>query len=623
MMMDRIRGAAQHILFKILLGVIILSFILSGGFYYIAAAPTYAVKVNGDEVSLQEFNDLFQNRSYLLPDDADNEAIDTLKEEVLKSVIDKLLIEQFVKSLDVTISNDQIKMLIAQNPMFLNESGQFDTQKYEAFLNERFLTGDQLAEYIRTKELTPLILQELNNTVFTLPSEIDDYGKLFLQKRTIRTAPIDLKVFTEKQSVTDEELKQFYEENEIKYTLPEAIKLSYVMIDRTDFLNRIDANEEAVKTYYQSFLADKNFAIIQVASKADAEKILEELNAGADFATLAKERSLDIGTKASGGELGMMSVQDLPDAFAELKTQNLKEKGQLSSVIPFNEQFIVAKLVDIDDSMPEVGTPEYQSLVTQMKAEKSTDLFFEAQQKVSDILTGDSPSLDEIVKVANLTIMTTELFDRENIPEPLNFEPILVDAFNSDFIEKAGQPDAFSELITLSDDKVVVLRIDEHREKTLQKFDEIKEQVTADLKLKKSEDELNTLTAQAITDLENKKEGALNALKTEFKNQEVITADSDKPEYRQDVEYLKAIFALPLPKEGESTYQSITKQNGERVIVAFDDIEYPTPSEEEYKDFEARLNNLKARQFSESLLKKLKAGAEIEYGDIGLDTSAL
>ncbi len=67
-------------------------------------------------------------------------------------------------------------------------------------------------------------------------------------------------------------------------------------------------------------------------SRAQAEKLLEEIKGGADFAKLAQERSADKGSASRGGELGMFAKGRMVPAFEEAAFA-LKNKGDLSSVV--------------------------------------------------------------------------------------------------------------------------------------------------------------------------------------------------------------------------------------------------------------------------------------------------
>ena len=61
-MMDNLRAASNHVVLKIILGLIILSFVLTGvGNYLIGGNSDYAAKVNGHEISRGELEQAFNN----------------------------------------------------------------------------------------------------------------------------------------------------------------------------------------------------------------------------------------------------------------------------------------------------------------------------------------------------------------------------------------------------------------------------------------------------------------------------------------------------------------------------------------------------------------------------------
>jgi peptidyl-prolyl cis-trans isomerase C len=93
--------------------------------------------------------------------------------------------------------------------------------------------------------------------------------------------------------------------------------------------------EAAVQARYDKDYAGKtgeeevHAAHILVPTQAEAEKIIAQLNKGADFATLAKAHSTDPGA-AQGGDLGFFKKGDMLPAFADaafaLKTGQITEK---------------------------------------------------------------------------------------------------------------------------------------------------------------------------------------------------------------------------------------------------------------------------------------------------------
>lgn len=89
-----------------------------------------------------------------------------------------------------------------------------------------------------------------------------------------------------------------------------------------DYLKRHPVSEQAVQAEYDKIKAAKgdeqyHARHILLKTQAEAQKIIDQLNKGADFAKLAKKDSLDIGSKAQGGQLPWMTKSDLVAPFAK------------------------------------------------------------------------------------------------------------------------------------------------------------------------------------------------------------------------------------------------------------------------------------------------------------------
>jgi peptidyl-prolyl cis-trans isomerase C len=82
-------------------------------------------------------------------------------------------------------------------------------------------------------------------------------------------------------------------------------------------------NEEKLREVYEGYVAnfpeieEVKAAHILVEKKSDANKLVNELEGGADFAALAKENSIDTATAENNGEIGYFTKQDVVPEFAE------------------------------------------------------------------------------------------------------------------------------------------------------------------------------------------------------------------------------------------------------------------------------------------------------------------
>lgn len=111
---------------------------------------------------------------------------------------------------------------------------------------------------------------------------------------------------------------------EVKKAMQEAKEAAVIQTYLRDAIKPAPVTEEMVREQFNAIVAslgpnEYKARLIQVADDAAAQKVLEQLKAGADFAKLAAQVSL-ANNKAKGGELEWISFK-LP--AQEGKTQNL------------------------------------------------------------------------------------------------------------------------------------------------------------------------------------------------------------------------------------------------------------------------------------------------------------
>jgi hypothetical protein len=97
---------------------------------------------------------------------------------------------------------------------------------------------------------------------------------------------------------------------------------------------------------------------ITLSTQKDAESVLKQLQGGADFATLAKQKSLDSNTKSKGGELGWLApgqymLNDASNLSANVDkwiSDPSRTINQLSGVILDNGTYHILQIEQIDPS---------------------------------------------------------------------------------------------------------------------------------------------------------------------------------------------------------------------------------------------------------------------------------
>jgi parvulin-like peptidyl-prolyl isomerase len=96
---------------------------------------------------------------------------------------------------------------------------------------------------------------------------------------------------------------------------------------------------------------------IQVDDLALAQSILEQVRAGGDFATLARENSVDQATAEDGGDLGYFSegtllVPELEEAAFALQENEVSDVITASTADGSQTVYYLVQVVDIDPERP-------------------------------------------------------------------------------------------------------------------------------------------------------------------------------------------------------------------------------------------------------------------------------
>jgi foldase protein PrsA len=202
--------------------------------------------------------------------------------------------------------------------------------------------------------------------------------------------------------------KQYFDNNQKKFeaglkeqgyteaTLREDIRSQLItegIYDRVT--NGVKVSDTAVRKYYDtnrdrySVAESRSVRHILVKTKAEADKLHSQLVGGADFAKLAKQSSLDPGSKNQGGKLTItrgQTVAPFDKAAFTLKTNELS--------LPVKTEFGYHLIQPLADVKPGSVTPFAQvkqqirtQLVSERKNTAVNDWVADTQKKYKDKVT--------------------------------------------------------------------------------------------------------------------------------------------------------------------------------------------------------------------------------------------
>lgn len=165
------------------------------------------------------------------------------------------------------------------------------------------------------------------------------------------------KVLEPKTDVTAEEIQQFYDTNKAALGTPEQIQASHIL----------------------------------VATKEEADAILAELKQGGDFAAIAKEKSIDPGSKDKGGDLGLFGKGKMVPEF-ETAAFALKI-NEISGVVQSEMGFHIIKKTAEQAAVVPTFEEKKEEIKNQLVATEANELSeawmteIRAKAKITNTLT--------------------------------------------------------------------------------------------------------------------------------------------------------------------------------------------------------------------------------------------
>lgn len=167
----------------------------------------------------------------------------------------------------------------------------------------------------------------------------------------------------------------------LKYLEERALRRAY-------FADAIagQVTEEAVRADYDKFVADFkpqdeiHARHILVETKEEADAIKTELDGGADFATIAQEKSIDPGSGANGGDLGFFGKGMMVPEF-ETAAFALANPGDVSAPVQSQFGWHIIKLEEKRQSQP----PAFEQIAPQIQQQVLMRVF---NEKVEELMSG-------------------------------------------------------------------------------------------------------------------------------------------------------------------------------------------------------------------------------------------
>jgi peptidyl-prolyl cis-trans isomerase D len=457
-----------------ILSLIAVTFIFFGNFDFGFAGSTFAAKVNGNEVPLGDFQRELQQTQNQYQQALRVELTEDLRRELRRNVIDQMVmneaLQQHLGDVGYRVSDERVAESVRSTEAF-QVGGEFSSDAYAARLNSVGLTVGSYEGLVR-EQLSLLEIQSgLEASTFFTPAEYRRYIELYNERREIGYATFSFADFLPKVDITDEAIAQYFEENGDRFRTEETVDIEYIELTLADIAAGIELTEQDLLDYYNenqdrfSRAEERRVRHILInvegddyaAAEARAQAVLDRLNNGEDFATLAQEVSDDAGTRSQGGDLGWIGRGLLVGPFEDTLFE--MQVGEIAGPVETEFGYHILRL----DEVRSGDVQPFEAVRDELQEEVSTDRaaqgFYDKANEL-DLKAFDARnSLNGVAEELGLTVKTIDGFPRSGDPDVFaNSAPIVAAVFDEDAIFSGDNTD----LIEIGDDDVVVARVVAH-----------------------------------------------------------------------------------------------------------------------------------------------------------------
>ncbi len=500
-MLDSIRNAAQTKLAKIILALITVPFALWGIESYIRDVPGQDViaKVGNQKITSMEFDQAIRNQlerfraqfgGNISPSMMDNPE---MRKSILDQLIDQKLLTDTVKSSGIAVSDAILREKISTEPSF-QDGGKFAASRYENFLKSQGYTAIGFENMLREDMQRAQFQESVTNTSFTSSVSQQQFLRASEQSREVAVINITPEPYLPRVQVSSQQAKAFYEQRKTEYTIPDQVRVEFIELSVDALAAQSTLTEEEIKAYYEGNLARyvqkeerkaSHILINAAANASDADKKAAKAKAEAlyaevkknpkNFAELAKKNSQDVGSAPAGGDLGFFGRGAMVKPFEEAAFS--AKPNDIIGPIQSDFGFHVIMVTDIHPEKVKTLAEAKPEIEGELKKQKAQRKFAEAAEQFSNLVYEQPSSLKAASEAVKLPVRQSGWISKGMGIPPFD-NPKLMEALFSDDVLKNKRN---TEAVEIAPNTLIAARILESKPATLRPFPEVEKEIIARL----------------------------------------------------------------------------------------------------------------------------------------------
>lgn len=567
-----------------IIGVISVPFVLFGiGSYFGGGGDIFAAKVNDSEVSLQAYEQVYnQQRNRLrqafggkLPDAFSG---DFLRQQALETAITQEVLLQTSNNNGFRLSDADLADEVSSIEPF-HVDGSFNKSRYEQQLQSMGMSARQFEAQMRQDVTIDQLRRGISTTAFLLPSERSQLDGLRAQQREVASLTFQLAPYVAAAEASEEEQAKYFSDNAERYQHPEQVRVEYIELDAKVLESSIAVMDEDLRSLYDTRQAsyvvpeERAASHILIAVDADAseealadatakaEELRGQLGAGGDFAALAREYSDDPGSADMGGDLGSFPRGTMVPEFED--TLFAMNEGDVSEPVRTEFGFHIIRLDAVTPQRGKIFEEVRDELVAEFRKQEAENLFFDRSEALGNAAYENSGSLVPAADTTGLEIQTSDWIHAGATAGIARFDQVRRAAFGAEVLSE----NLNSEVLEVGPNHVIVLRLKEHQAARPKALEEVREAVIQAVKREKATAALKAEVATALESLRGG--GSAEALAESEAVAYTAPRWVDRRGQGEPPALVQRLFRLSKPSAGVPNLAEATLSGGDRVVLIF------------------------------------------------------
>jgi len=502
---------------------------------------------------------------------SENEGLDpaVLSDEMMRpGAIEQLITQELLKQASIgqnlTLSQQDITNIILDIDGFQSD-GKFDQNMYRFAIQRQGYTSAMFSDVLKNDAVVQQLIAGISSTAFTTNTELSALAGVTEQQRDYYYLKLPIEGIEKAVQLSDTQITGYYEKNLDVFTTAPEVRIDYIELNSELLMDASAITENKVLARFEEEVGNRNMAesrqaahILLSESTAEVvEEIQAKIDAGVEFAVLAKDYSEDFGSAESGGDLGYTSGETFPEAFEKALAE--LEVGQISGPVRTDAGTHFIKLLDVQQKSYELSE-QRSRIELELIQESTSDLLVEKLQNLKE-LSFNAESLAEVAADVGLELKTSEAFPQSGGGGVAAFPAVIKAAFSTEVVNDQYA----SEVLELGNDRYLVLKLNEYIAARQQELPEVRERV---VQLVTDDVSKNQLAAQGGALLARVMAG--ESVETVAKSENLswqVVIDGTRRNTDSDAEIGQKVFSLPKPV-AESVVESFYLSNGDFVVAS-------------------------------------------------------